>query len=116
VAGEDVGVFEGIVVFVFGKLGIVVTVRRDVVVLRLVGRELNDRNDDRVDVFDAVAEVDITAPTFANSLSFTRPSFIIVAVLEFTRVSDATNKNKNLISISSIIIPKASFTGLDGRG
>ena len=56
-----------------------------------------------MDVFDAVAEVVITAPTFAKTL----PSDIIVAEVELTIARGHSINKRTLISISIIIIPKA---------
>lgn len=106
VAGDADDVFEAAAVCVFRKVGSTVTVGIDVVVSRRVGRELNDFKELRVDVFDAVPDVDITAPTFAS----TRPFDIIVAELEFVTVREANIKNRTPISNIAIIIPKALFT------
>lgn len=56
VAGEDVGVFEGIVVFVFGNVGGIVNVAKELIVGGRVPRELNVLREERVDVFDDVAD------------------------------------------------------------
>jgi hypothetical protein len=56
VAGEDVGVFEGIVVFVFGNVGGIVNVAKELIVGGRVPSELNVLREERVDVFDDVAD------------------------------------------------------------
>ena len=76
VAGDADEVFEATAVCVFGKVGTIVTVGIDVVVSIRVGRELNERKEDRVDVFEAVPEVVITAPRFTKFRIL--PSDIIV--------------------------------------
>jgi hypothetical protein len=67
-AGDADEVFEGAAVFVYGSVGYIVADGADVTVCRRLACELNDLSDDRVDVFDAVPDVDTTAPTFASCL------------------------------------------------
>lgn len=57
---------------------------------------LNDLSDDRVDVFEAVADVVVTAPTFTKFRML--PSDIIVAGLVRVRLINENIKNNLLIS------------------
>lgn len=60
-AGDDDEVFEGTVVFVFGNVGGIVRVATGVTVGRRVPTKLTDLSEERVDVFDDVAELVIKA-------------------------------------------------------
>lgn len=60
-AGDDDEVFEGTVVFVFGNVGGIVRVATEVTVGRRVPTKLTDLSEERVDVFDDVAELVIKA-------------------------------------------------------
>ena len=102
-AGDDDEVFDGTVVFVFGNVGGIVSVARELTDCGRVPSKLNVLSEERVDVFDDVPDDVTSAWGFANCLSFTRPFVIIVAVLEYTSASDDRIK-KSFISNSSIII------------